>query len=115
MPAELAKVSLWLATAAAGKPLSFLDAHLRCGNALVGATFSAWESIPSVIRGTRDSGSDQRPGTATLFDLPAPDLGAVIATRKYLAVTPSDDRLQVRAKERDFARMVVQDDFRRIG
>jgi N-6 DNA Methylase len=114
MAVELAKVSLWLATAAAGKPLSFLDAHLRCGNALVGATFSAWESIPPVIRGTRDSGSDQSPGMATLFDLPAPDLGAVIATRKYLAVAPSDDRLQVRAKERDFARMVEGDDFRRL-
>jgi type I restriction-modification system DNA methylase subunit len=34
---ELAKLSLWLATAAKGKPLSFLDHHLRCGNALVGA------------------------------------------------------------------------------
>lgn len=34
---ELAKLSLWLATAAADKPLSFLDHHLRVGNALVGA------------------------------------------------------------------------------
>ena len=34
---DLAKLSLWLATAAKGKPLSFLDHHLRCGNALVGA------------------------------------------------------------------------------
>ena len=34
---ELAKLSLWLATAAKGKPLSFLDHHLRCGNSLIGA------------------------------------------------------------------------------
>jgi Eco57I restriction-modification methylase len=34
---DLAKLSLWLATAAKGKPLSFLDHHLRCGNALIGA------------------------------------------------------------------------------
>src|SRR6266487_2106766 len=33
---DLAKLSLWLATAAKDKPLSFLDHHLRCGNALVG-------------------------------------------------------------------------------
>ncbi|PDW03637.1 Eco57I restriction-modification methylase domain-containing protein [Candidatus Viridilinea mediisalina] len=33
---DLAKLSLWLATAAKGRPLSFLDHHLRCGNALVG-------------------------------------------------------------------------------
>ena len=32
----LAKVSLWLETLEPGKPLSFLDAHLRCGDSLVG-------------------------------------------------------------------------------
>src|SRR5581483_1327474 len=30
---ELAKVSLWLETLAQDRPLTFLDAHLRCGNA----------------------------------------------------------------------------------
>ncbi|MFQ5857384.1 MAG: Eco57I restriction-modification methylase domain-containing protein [Anaerolineae bacterium] len=34
---ELAKLSLWLATVARDKPLSFLDHHLRCGNSLIGA------------------------------------------------------------------------------
>jgi len=34
---ELAKVSLWLETLSKGKPLSFLDAHLRCGNSLLSA------------------------------------------------------------------------------
>lgn len=34
---ELAKLSLWLATAARGYPLNFLDHHLRPGNALLGA------------------------------------------------------------------------------
>ncbi len=34
---ELAKLSLWLTTVAKGKPLSFLDHHLRCGNSLIGA------------------------------------------------------------------------------
>ena len=33
---DLAKLSLWLVTVAKHKPLSFLDHHLRCGNALVG-------------------------------------------------------------------------------
>ncbi|MHB1446203.1 MAG: N-6 DNA methylase [Acidimicrobiales bacterium] len=32
----LAKVSLWLETLEAGRPLSFLDAHLKCGDSLVG-------------------------------------------------------------------------------
>jgi hypothetical protein len=34
---ELAKLSLWLTTVARGKPLSFLDHHLRHGNSLVGS------------------------------------------------------------------------------
>ncbi|TVR18750.1 MAG: hypothetical protein EA396_14160, partial [Anaerolineaceae bacterium] len=35
---ELAKLSMWLTTLAQGKPLSFLDHHLRVGNSLVGAS-----------------------------------------------------------------------------
>jgi hypothetical protein len=38
MAVELAKVSLWLEALEPGKPLSFLDAHIKCGNALLGAT-----------------------------------------------------------------------------
>jgi len=34
---DLAKLSLWLATVARDRPLSFLDHHLRTGNSLVGA------------------------------------------------------------------------------
>jgi hypothetical protein len=37
---ELAKLSLWLVTATEGRPLSFLDHHLRCGNSVVGARMS---------------------------------------------------------------------------
>jgi len=37
MAVELAKLSLWIAAAARGRPLSFLDHHLKVGNSLVGA------------------------------------------------------------------------------
>ena len=37
----LAKVSLWLETLELGKPLTFLDAHLRRGDALVGVDFES--------------------------------------------------------------------------
>ena len=33
---ELCKVVLWIEGYCAGKPLSFLDAHIRCGNSVVG-------------------------------------------------------------------------------
>lgn len=38
MAAELAKVSLWLEALQPGQPLTFLDAHIKVGNALLGTT-----------------------------------------------------------------------------
>jgi len=38
MAAELCRVSLWLEALVPGKPLSFLDHHIRVGNSLLGAT-----------------------------------------------------------------------------
>ena len=38
MAVELCKVSLWMEALEPGKPLSFLDAHILCGNSLLGAT-----------------------------------------------------------------------------
>jgi hypothetical protein len=35
---EIAKIALWLETLERGKPLAFLDSHLKVGNALLGAT-----------------------------------------------------------------------------
>ncbi|MFD3309445.1 Eco57I restriction-modification methylase domain-containing protein [Streptomyces sp. NPDC058694] len=44
MAVELAKVSLWLEALEPGKPLGFLDSHVKHGNALVGST-------PALLRG----------------------------------------------------------------
>jgi hypothetical protein len=33
-----ARVSLWVEALEPGKPLSFLDAHVKCGNSLLGTT-----------------------------------------------------------------------------
>lgn len=38
MSVELCKVGLWMEAMAPGKPLSFLDHHIQCGNSLIGAT-----------------------------------------------------------------------------
>lgn len=44
MAAELCRVSLWLEALDPGKPLSFLDHHIRVGNSLLGATPKRIES-----------------------------------------------------------------------
>ena len=38
MAVELCKVSLWMEAIEPGRPLSFLDSHIQCGNALIGTT-----------------------------------------------------------------------------
>lgn len=38
MATELCRVSLWLEAIEPGKPLSFLDHHIKCGNSLLGTT-----------------------------------------------------------------------------
>lgn len=48
MAVELAKLSLWIHTVAYGKPLSFLDHHLRCGNSLIGAKLEDLGALPVV-------------------------------------------------------------------
>ncbi|TDA67654.1 MAG: class I SAM-dependent DNA methyltransferase [Chloroflexi bacterium] len=40
MAVELCKVNLWLESIEPGKPLSFLDAHIKCGSSIVGLDFT---------------------------------------------------------------------------
>ena len=49
MSVELCRVALWLEGVEPGKPLSFLDHHIQCGNSLIGATPSLiGKGIPDV-------------------------------------------------------------------
>ncbi|MFN8470236.1 MAG: Eco57I restriction-modification methylase domain-containing protein [Caldilineaceae bacterium] len=58
---ELAKLSLWLATTAKDRPLSFLDHHLRCGNALVGTQVAALDQeLPQMGRGSSKPGARRK-------------------------------------------------------
>ncbi|MEU9155751.1 N-6 DNA methylase [Streptomyces sp. NPDC048417] len=116
MAVELAKVSLWLTTAAAGKPLSFLDAHLRSGNAVVGASFDSWAGVPAPAQGGRNQwaavGTSE--SQVSLFETEEPDLAALVRVRRSLAQEPSEDRLQVRAKEQRFSELLKRNDFTRL-
>ena len=62
MAVQLARLSLWLATLAADKPLSFLDHHLVAGHSLIGAT------PEDVARQPGGALSRRRPERLTLFD-----------------------------------------------
>lgn len=57
MAVELAKLSLWLVTLAKGRPFSFLDHALRCGDSLVGVV-----DVEQVKAFPLDSGARQLSG-----------------------------------------------------
>jgi len=96
MAVQLARLSLWLATLAADKPLSFLDHHLVTGHSLIGAS-------PEDVRRQPGGGSRRRrQERLTLFD--ETDLPATLAHAAHVMSTvstePDDSADVVRAKER---------------
>jgi hypothetical protein len=96
MAVQLARLSLWLATLSADKPLSFLDHHLIAGNSLVGA-------FPDDLRRQPPGGGwpRRRPGPLPLWDDAGlgPAIGHSVATRIRLATEPDASAAVVRAKE----------------
>ena len=92
---QLARLSLWLCTLAADKPLTFLDHHLRTGNSLVGA------SALDLARQAPGSGRG-RAAALPLFESSqlASDLAATLDIRAGFSLIPDDTAETVRAKER---------------
>ncbi|MFI9800086.1 Eco57I restriction-modification methylase domain-containing protein [Streptomyces sp. NPDC052302] len=114
MAVELAKVSLWLEALEPGKPLGFLDAHVKHGNGLIGATPKLLaEGVPDdafkpiegddkkYAAGLVKRNKAQRGGQdELLFDteaLPGNDQYAAELAR--ITAAPADSLEQVRAQE----------------
>jgi Eco57I restriction-modification methylase len=100
---QLARLSLWLATLSANKPLTFLDHHLVCGNSLIGAS-------PIDIARQPPGGRPRRPPNrcdTSLFpdaDL-EPSLARAVVERRWLADTQDDTAEVVKEKERRLDRL----------
>lgn len=92
---ELAKLCLWMTTAAKGKPLTFLDHHLRWGNSLVGAWLEDVGIYPLAKKESEQA-----------FTLPMERFGVkldrVLAGYQELYAKSSDDVEEVRKKARIF-------------
>jgi hypothetical protein len=103
MAVQVARLSLWLATLAADKPLSFLDHHLATGDSLVGA------SLDDVARRRpgQAGGRGTRLESLPLFpaDEPGPALLRALPVRRHLASVPDDSARAVRDKEAALARL----------
>ena len=92
MAVELAKVSLWLITMMKGRPFSFLDHALKCGDSLLGVS-----SLKQIEDFSLRSGERQVTfATANLFRY----VEEADKKRRELENLPSNDRAQIEAKSR---------------
>ncbi len=135
MAVELCRVALWMEAVEPGRPLSFLDAHVKCGNALIGALPALVErGIPDevfrAIRGDdflqleeedksyltqlrKRNKSERRAGigATSLFDPEA--LGSDLsATAERISVISDGDLAGIRAKEQEYAAFLGSDRYR---
>jgi hypothetical protein len=100
MAVQLARLSIWLATLATGKPLSFLDHHLVSGNSLVGAS-------PEDLRRQPGGGATRTRRSEDLPLFPEERLTSLVQhavqLRLQLTMEPDDSPAIVREKEQALA------------
>ncbi|MEI6387559.1 MAG: N-6 DNA methylase, partial [Spirochaetota bacterium] len=98
---ELCKISLWMEALEPGRPLSFLDHHLKCGNSLVGATRELMQKgIPegafieltgddkATVRAAKRRNAEELGGAKGLFDEAEelfPDYGKIAERFSHLS------------------------------
>ncbi|GAK60775.1 putative restriction/modification enzyme [Candidatus Vecturithrix granuli] len=83
LAAELAKLSLWIASASAGKPLTFLNHHLKCGDSLLGIRLKDMLTYPGI------SQSDQ----FTIWDMIDKEKIGFIKNRFYQFLSHGSDEI----------------------
>jgi len=129
MAVELCKVSLWMEAIEPGKPLSFLDHHIQCGNSLLGTTprllsegipddaFKPIEGdVKAVCAELKRDNKKQRKDRAGgqrqnyMFE-PFFKLGNLTADFSRLTAADDDTASDVAEKERRYAELVSGADY----
>jgi len=132
MAVELSKVNLWLESLEPGKPLSFLDAHIQCGNSLIGVgpkmdlhelevPNKAFNPVTGDDRATasllKKRNNQERQGRESLFVTvinTREDLDKWLAERtRALEAMPEDSAEQVQAKENAYLQVSQSAEYRR--
>ena len=115
MAVELCKVSLWLESNSPGRPLSFLDHRIVCGNSLLGTTPALLaDGIPDTafksltcddldhVKALRKRNKDERKqrhqGVLTTWN-PATDAVYLAEALRRIDAAPDDTAVQVAAKQ----------------
>ncbi|ACZ90494.1 Eco57I restriction-modification methylase domain-containing protein [Streptosporangium roseum] len=117
LAAELAKFSLWMESLEPGKPLAFLDAHIKVGNSLLGTTprllddgipdeaFKAIEGDDrKIVASLKKDNARQRRNQGMLFTETGTRLGnkELAGEVQALAAVPVSTVADVREQERRF-------------
>lgn len=120
MAAELCKVALWMEAMEPGKPLTFLEHHIRVGNSLFGTTRklvsagipdAAFDPIEGDDRryasGVKRRNREERGGQGALFDSqPSASATALATAFADLSNMPTDTPEQVQAKQAAYKRLL---------
>ena len=130
MAAELCRVSLWLEALEPGKPLSFLDHHIRVGNSLLGTTPELIEAgLPdkafnpqqgddrAICTGLRkrnkaERESGQQDMGYLMVAEPSAEYGSLASRSRWIDESPDDTLGEVQRKAAQFRRLVVSEDYR---
>jgi hypothetical protein len=128
MAAELCRVSLWLEALEPGKPLSFLDHHIRVGNSLLGATpeliaaglpddaFTAIEGDEKKACATlKKRNQQERIGQKDMLHLmvaePEADYNSITARTRGIDQAPDDTITNVHRKAAQFQGLTVSPEY----
>lgn len=110
---ELAKLALWLSSASAGKPLTFLNHHLKVGNSLYGTPLARLGTLPETAKTKAKAEDKAKTGTETgagpeaatldIFDfLVREAIPLLLEDLKAIAGSDSDEIADVKWKERAY-------------
>ena len=104
MAVQLGRLSLWLLTLAADRPLTFLDHHLQAGDSLLGAWLANMRHAPAPHRASRSA-------ALPLFDTPVlgDALRQALPARFALATAGGNTLEHVREKERLLVALTSRD------
>jgi hypothetical protein len=125
MAVELCKFALWLEAVEPGKPLSFLDHHIQCGNSLIGATPAlvqkglpdeAFDPIEGdekeACRKLKKRNQGEREGLGGLFTLhDAENQQALVQAASAVNSLPDESVADVHRKEQAFQQAHGSYDF----
>lgn len=131
MAVELCQVALWMEALEPGKPLSFLDHHIQCGNSLLGSTPTllakgipdeAFEPIEGDDKrwcsALKRQNKEDRNNQGRMFEddlKPWEQLGNLPAAMAKLEGLPDDTVDRIREKERQYAELKSDAAYRTSG